>query len=251
MIRFLRKTRVKLLTENKLAKYFIYALGEVIIVIIGILIAIQINNWNQQRLDEIKINRLLFEIQKNLPGEIEKAKDGIVFYSYKDTLLTRIKEGNVTREEFKTSPVLYGRFQSPQYATASYFANYSLNKNAYNNLVQISDKIPKKYISLFKNVTNLYENVNDLVLEREKKLLDNYYPCQDYIRDNKEFMSDTWALKPLDDAAIDYFMNDPIYMNWIYVLHHYYDYHQSSLITFVEKASEVKNQILELNLEGD
>ena len=48
---------MKLLTENKFTRYFIYAIGEVIIVIIGILIAIQINNWNQQRLAEIKIIR--------------------------------------------------------------------------------------------------------------------------------------------------------------------------------------------------
>ena len=251
MIRFFRKIRIKLLPENKLAKYFIYALGEVLITVIGIMIAIQINNWNQQRLAEIKINRLLLEIQDNLANEIENARGGIEFYNFKDTLLARIKEGKVTREEFKSTPILYGRNQSPQYATASYWARYSLNKNAYNNLVQISDRIPPKYTSLFRDVTNLYENINDLVNEREKKLLDNYYPCQDYIRDNKEFMSDLWAQKPLDDEVIDYFMNDPIYMNWIYVLDHYYEYHQLSIISFINAATEVKNQISELDLEKE
>ena len=45
MIKFFRKIRQKLLTENKFSKYLIYAIGEIILVVIGILIALQINNW--------------------------------------------------------------------------------------------------------------------------------------------------------------------------------------------------------------
>ncbi|WP_027136738.1 DUF6090 family protein [Gaetbulibacter saemankumensis] len=49
MIKFFRKIRQKLLTENKLSKYLIYAIGEIILVVIGILIALSINNWNEDR----------------------------------------------------------------------------------------------------------------------------------------------------------------------------------------------------------
>jgi len=47
MIKFFKKIRQQLLTENKLSKYLIYAIGEIILVVIGILIALQINNWNK------------------------------------------------------------------------------------------------------------------------------------------------------------------------------------------------------------
>ena len=50
MIKFFRKIRQNLLMENKTGKYFKYAIGEIILVVIGILIALQINNWNSQRL---------------------------------------------------------------------------------------------------------------------------------------------------------------------------------------------------------
>lgn len=46
MIKLFRKIRQKLLTENKFSKYLIYAIGEVVLVVIGILIAISLNNWN-------------------------------------------------------------------------------------------------------------------------------------------------------------------------------------------------------------
>ncbi|MCK8481178.1 DUF6090 family protein [Psychroserpens algicola] len=49
MIKFFRRIRQSLLSENKFSKYLIYAVGEIILVVIGILIALQINNWNENR----------------------------------------------------------------------------------------------------------------------------------------------------------------------------------------------------------
>jgi hypothetical protein len=49
MIRFVRNIRQKLAAENNVAKYLRYAIGEIILVVIGILIALQINNWNEAR----------------------------------------------------------------------------------------------------------------------------------------------------------------------------------------------------------
>eukprot|EP01093_Parvamoeba_rugata_P010289 TRINITY_DN2799_c0_g4_i1.p2 TRINITY_DN2799_c0_g4~~TRINITY_DN2799_c0_g4_i1.p2 ORF type:complete len:144 (-),score=30.31 TRINITY_DN2799_c0_g4_i1:1192-1623(-) len=46
MIKFFRKIRQNLLSEGKTGKYFKYAIGEIVLVVIGILIALQINNWN-------------------------------------------------------------------------------------------------------------------------------------------------------------------------------------------------------------
>ncbi len=49
MIKFFRKIRQRLLSESKFSKYLLYAIGEIILVVIGILIALQINNWNEER----------------------------------------------------------------------------------------------------------------------------------------------------------------------------------------------------------
>jgi len=45
-MKIFRKIRLNLLSENKTRKYLIYAIGEIILVVTGILIALQINNWN-------------------------------------------------------------------------------------------------------------------------------------------------------------------------------------------------------------
>lgn len=49
MIKFFRKIRQQLLIENKISKYLLYAIGEIILVVIGILIALQINTWNENK----------------------------------------------------------------------------------------------------------------------------------------------------------------------------------------------------------
>ncbi|MDT0559603.1 DUF6090 family protein [Ichthyenterobacterium sp. W332] len=49
MIKFFRRIRYNLMEKNKTGKYFKYAIGEIILVVIGILIALQFNNWNESR----------------------------------------------------------------------------------------------------------------------------------------------------------------------------------------------------------
>ncbi|MFH4967884.1 DUF6090 family protein [Gaetbulibacter sp. M240] len=49
MLKFFRNIRKRLLSESKFRNYFLYAIGEIILVVIGILIALQINNWNEAR----------------------------------------------------------------------------------------------------------------------------------------------------------------------------------------------------------
>jgi len=53
MIKFFRKIRYDLMEQNKTGKYSKYAIGEILLVVIGILIALSINNWKQSRLDTI------------------------------------------------------------------------------------------------------------------------------------------------------------------------------------------------------
>ena len=69
MIKFFRRIRQNLLSEGKSGKYLLYAIGEIILVVIGILIALQINNWNKTQesmaLEKKMLNELLTNLQKD------------------------------------------------------------------------------------------------------------------------------------------------------------------------------------------
>jgi hypothetical protein len=81
MITFFRKIRQKMLTENKLSKYLLYAIGEIVLVVIGILIALQVNEWNNDR-NKKKAEKIVIEQLKNdlLKSQIELNEIEVYYY---------------------------------------------------------------------------------------------------------------------------------------------------------------------------
>ena len=69
MIKFFRKIRQQLLSQNRFSKYLLYAIGEILLVVIGILIALQVNNWNNYRNELHKEDYYLGEILDNLKSD--------------------------------------------------------------------------------------------------------------------------------------------------------------------------------------
>lgn len=88
MIKFFRHIRKSLLMENKTGKYFKYAIGEIVLVVIGILIALQVNNWNNKRIENNRahkfVNKLNIQIANNLATVTNKIE--IIDKRYKNSL---------------------------------------------------------------------------------------------------------------------------------------------------------------------
>lgn len=78
MIKFFRKIRQNLIMENKTSKYFKYAIGEILLVVIGILIALQINNWNEGQKSKTYENKILKEIRASLTKDLEHTKTNLL-----------------------------------------------------------------------------------------------------------------------------------------------------------------------------
>ena len=72
MFKFFRRIRQNLLAENKIRKYLAYATGEVVLVVIGILIALQLNNFNEERKLRIQEKELLNSLQDELQYNLSR-----------------------------------------------------------------------------------------------------------------------------------------------------------------------------------
>lgn len=82
MINLFRNVRRKLLTEGGLGKYLLYAIGEILLVVIGILIALSVNNWNNSKINrqtELKV----YEILKGQPYEDRLVLEGVMEYNHR------------------------------------------------------------------------------------------------------------------------------------------------------------------------
>ena len=78
MLRFFRQIRQRLLTDNKFSKYLLYAVGEILLVVIGILIALQVNNWNEQRKDRATEQKVLYDLHEDLEVNINRLNEDIL-----------------------------------------------------------------------------------------------------------------------------------------------------------------------------
>ena len=85
MIKFFRKIRQNLLNEGKTSKYFRYAIGEIVLVVIGILIALQINNWNNERQAKIETEAIRESNLREIYHDLNK--DVVVL----DTILNQLQ----------------------------------------------------------------------------------------------------------------------------------------------------------------
>jgi len=66
-----------MIKENKVSKYMLYAIGEIVLVVIGILIALQINNWNNNKTNTIESNKFNQRLLEEIDGNIDLANDKI------------------------------------------------------------------------------------------------------------------------------------------------------------------------------
>ena len=92
MFRFFRRIRLRLISDSRISKYLVYAIGEIILVVVGILIALQINNWNEQRkLDNFELH-ILHAFNAGLEKDLEDIDENIDFHQRAwnagDSLLT-------------------------------------------------------------------------------------------------------------------------------------------------------------------
>jgi Family of unknown function (DUF6090) len=102
MIKFFRKIRQNMIKENRTSKYLLYAIGEIVLVVIGILIALSINNWNTNRIQKQKEHLLLSELNKEFKAN--KIQLDTVLSSHKrsmksvEYLISRLPIKNIKTE---------------------------------------------------------------------------------------------------------------------------------------------------------
>lgn len=171
MIKFFRKIRQELLAKKQLNRYLIYALGEVILVMVGILLALFISNWNSNRIEEKKERWYLENIVEDL--------------IYQKVILEDMRDFNI--ETIETCKSIL-----KDYSTLKNFAkidslNHRLNdllitydfpnvNNTYTELVSSGQfgLIKDKTISI--NIINYYLNSEENAKSTNSDIVNIFYP---------------------------------------------------------------------------
>lgn len=127
MIKFFRNIRRNLINKGKTSKYLKYAIGEIILVVIGILIALQINNWNENRKSEVQEKKLLLnlrgEFQDNLRDldSIANEVDNVIVSLEK--LFDMFSESVLTQPVDSLDILMSDALESPNWKPSEYLLN--------------------------------------------------------------------------------------------------------------------------------
>ena len=112
MIKFFRKIRHKLLTEKKVSQYLLYSIGEIALVMIGILLALQVSNWNKDRIynkeRKYLISELLTEFENNLEHLKSVSSNNQKYISNGDSILKLLPSLDFPGDEKKLSEMIAG-----------------------------------------------------------------------------------------------------------------------------------------------
>jgi hypothetical protein len=148
MIKFFRKIRQNMIKENKISKYMLYAIGEIILVVIGILIALSINNWNTNKAIEKGAYNQLLEVQKETLNNILSFDKGGSFYLEKMRVIRRVFSDTLVMEDYQENRMLSNVIPSYPYIETQ--------NEAFNKLAQNADNLPDQYKPLISELKNFY-----------------------------------------------------------------------------------------------
>ncbi len=162
-----------MILEDKTKSYLKYAIGEILLVMIGILLAVQVNNWNEKRKLNAEITSILLVFENELIDNITQSNEIILDGYERDSLTTRYVNGKITREDLLKTGLRFLRFAT---MTRSY-RHENLDK-----LIDLEKELPKKYAHLIpefkllkvriESQTKWENTVIELSLERSREMAD-------------------------------------------------------------------------------
>jgi len=211
MIKFFRKIRQSLLAEGKIGRYFKYAIGEIILVVIGILIALNLNKQSEQKQAEAKIDTIFENVLKDLETDINNSTAYINFYKQKDSLLSLVLNTNLTYKDYadENSDAIWRVA-----LTNRGFFNFT--DYAYRALMDNLDAIPEKFSESVSLLHDLYSTRRQAVERYNIKLQDHVEESNDILATKSWFTHSNWKK---NKEAIDYRLNDFLYMNRVKKYH--------------------------------
>ena len=189
-------SRYKLIRGSRLTKYLMYASGEIVLVVLGILIALAINDWKKKKTEEAELNRIISIIETDLQSDLKQIIEAIETLKPQQDLLTKILYKPSFKDSLRTC-------QDCRYLlTGSYITKFNTKgfELLSNNTTDLKTK--NKYVD---SILSFYAKHDKADLEFKNKLMiEEVVNYMKYLRDNYDWYSD-YFIGICNDDCLDYF----------------------------------------------
>lgn len=240
MLKFFRNIRHKLLAEGKTINYLKYAFGEIVLVVIGILIALQINNWNEHRKQAKNYIKILKTIRNDMVVDTTNIRAVFKIYDKLEPAFLLSMKDTISKDEYLACtecPQLLGSFDAMLLQTVGYHRMQAFNTEDENEKDSLNQKINAFY-------TSFTFGVETAVNATKKLLSDN----TDQMRETEAWFKD-WLHNKYNDEFYDVVLHDPFYKNRIAEYYLYiYKYYMRTLNDVLKQEKELLG-LIDLKIE--
>lgn len=230
MIKLFRTIRKQLLAENKTGKYLKYAIGEIVLVVIGILIALSINNWNETRKQKETTNSIYSIVKEDLMNDISvidlflKEYDEVRKPSFEAVL-----NNTLTKEDWLKNPDYISVMRG--------YKDFSINQRGSDLLKNQSNLTINTEQNLASEINTFYHQhmaeidiaIDELTLEFTDNLK---------FQKNYDWFS-PFLLHSKTEGVIAYVSNDPNAKNRITLYYMLFNIYADELRSFKKEAKEL------------
>ncbi len=243
MLRFFRLLRRKLLEEGDIRKYIWYAIGEILLVVLGILIALQINNWNEDRILRNKEVKLLSQIQSDLTinasriddliGSLDISRnsaDSLIWsFRYKESVAGFSAHISIIHRRFFFSPATSG---------------YAQLRGSLGTIIE-NDDLRNRLVQLYEVDIREISKTEELIANHLDQILSPLSNALFEIKIGMEFRINDFdenSLEFYDPKNIDTLLENSEYANTVVTQKRLFDIHYNQLF----QTGEIMNEVIDL-----
>jgi hypothetical protein len=202
MILFFRRRRKQLADENQFLKYSRYALGEILLVVLGILIALYINNWNEQRMERERLDAALIDVESELIANINRCRDALRYFFYCDSVASKVLYDGLSTEDYMNEERI-SRLSN----IAVWYDSPVIQDESFKNLKQTTGNRSKVQDSIILELSKLYiekkNGVDMFALEAHSTVMENRKMYSEF-----DWYKDWWLTGAKNNEMIHFLVND-------------------------------------------
>ncbi|MDH3697645.1 MAG: DUF6090 family protein [Flavobacteriaceae bacterium] len=237
MIRFFKKIRKQLVANNNIQIYLKYAIGEILLVMIGILLALQVNNWNEnQKLKDQELKAL-----KELQADLEQSLEDIV--GDKRIFERSMSSNQIILDQMERSSP-YQDSLNPHFAILFPFSTFSINSTTFDNITRSGVNLISND-SLRISISDFYTSYVNLYKELEQRVLIEHN--NNYVKPMLMSAFSTYQFQSMVPRDYNSFINNPEYrqvLNFnVTVLGGIIEFQGSLIKTITRIIDQLKNEI--------
>jgi len=242
MLKIFRKVRHNMIKNRKVTSYLLYAIGEIVLVMIGILLALQVNNWNENRKQKSELNNILNSVKYDLETDTLVASQVARIYDTLQVKSNLIINKQLKKENYKDCLACV--------SLTTFYSPFNIQTKGYELLKTVtSQTVSNQRDSLITDIIQVYDLYKPIIVKNNERLENEVMKNLNELKEYPWFVD--LSLGRFNDEMVEYFTESEDYRKRV-ALHNMLasNNHLAMIKNYKAQATEILKRIGErLNKE--